>query len=401
VLSLIAGSWPLPAATSIAKPEEVGLSSTRLGRIGEMVQRRMRANDMSGAVTLVARRGRIAHLEPRGLMDREAKKPMASDTVFRIASMSKPVTAVAVLILMEEGKLRLTDPVSRFIPQFRTLKVAIPADPPQGAFTTVAADREITIRDLLTHTSGLVSGGISASEAAKNRRRPDETLADYIPRLPVFPLAFQPGARWAYSPGGGFDTLSRIVEIASGQTYDRFLKERVFDPLGMTSTSFSIRRDQLDRLAATYQRTPDGLRRTANQMELNGETYFSGAFGLFSTAEDYFKFSQMLLDRGESGGRRLLSPTTVDLMTAVHVPDALPGSPKGRAFGLGVQVIVDPLPVGYRVSSGSFGWSGTYCTYFWVSPKDKLVGIFLMQSEPYTEEFAREFENAFTQAIIE
>jgi CubicO group peptidase (beta-lactamase class C family) len=401
VLSLIVGSWPLPAAPSIAKPEDVGLSSARLSRIGEMVQRRMASKDLAGAVTLVARRGRVAHLEPRGLMDLESKKPMVSDTVFRIASMSKPVTAVAVLMLMEEGKLRLTDPVSRFIPQFKTLKVAIPPDSPQSTFTTAGAEREITIRDLLTHTSGLVSGGISASEAAKSPKRPEETLADYIPRLAVFPLSFQPGARWTYSPLAAFDTLGRIVEIASGQTYDRFLKERLFDPLGMTSTSFAIRRDQIDRLATTYQRTPDGLRRTANQSLLTSDTYFSGAGGLFSTVEDYFKFSQMLLDRGEAGGRRLLSPTTVDLMAAVHVPDSLPGSPRGRAFGLGVQVIVDPLPVGYRVSSGSFGWSGAYCTYFWVSPKDKLVGVFLTQSAPFTEEFAREFENAFTQAIIE
>jgi CubicO group peptidase (beta-lactamase class C family) len=400
-LSLILGSWALPAAPSIARPEEVGLSSARLGRIGEMVQRRIAAKDVSGAVTLVARRGRVAHLESRGLMDLEAKKPMASDTVFRIASMSKPVTAAAILILMEEGKLRMTDPVSRFIPQFKTLNVAIPADSSRGTFTAVAAEREITVRDLLTHTSGLVSGGISASEAAKSPKRSEETLADYVPRLAVFPLAFQPGTRWTYSPLAGFDTLGRIVEIASGQTYDRFLKERLFDPLGMTSTSFAIRRDQIDRLAATYQRTSDGLRRAANQNQLTSDTYFSGAGGLLSTAEDYFKFSQMLLDRGEASGRRLLSPTTVDLMTAVHVPDSLPGSPTGRAFGLGVQVIVDPLPMGYRVSSGSFGWSGAYCTYFWVNPKEKLVTIFMTQSSPFTEDISREFENAVMQSIIE
>lgn len=302
-LSLILGSWSLPAASSIAKPEDVGLSSVRLGRIGEMVQRRMGANDVSGAVTLVARRGRVAHLESRGLMDVATKKTMTSDTVFRIASMSKPVTAVAILMLMEEGKLRLTDPVSRFIPQFKALNVAIPSDSPRGSFTTVPAEREITIRDLLTHTSGLVSGGISASEAAKSPKRAEETVADYIPRLAVFPLAFQPGARWTYSPLAGFDTLGRIVEIASGHTYDKFLKERIFDPLGMTNTSFAIRRDQIDRLAVIYQRTPNGLQRSANQNELTSDTYFSGAVGLFSTAEDYFRFSQMLLDRGEANGK--------------------------------------------------------------------------------------------------
>ncbi|HET9469375.1 MAG TPA: serine hydrolase domain-containing protein, partial [Vicinamibacterales bacterium] len=181
-------SWPVPAVTTFAKPEQVGLSSERLARIGELIDRQIENRVLSGAVALVARRGRVAYLESRGIGDIQSKKPMHKESLFRIASMSKPITAVAILMLVEEGKVRLTDPVSRFIPEFKSLKVAVPAGPSSGApadsqFSTTPAERDITIRDLLTHTSGLMSGGISAKEAARHPRRPDETLADYIPRL--------------------------------------------------------------------------------------------------------------------------------------------------------------------------------------------------------------------------
>ncbi len=232
-----------------AKPEEVGISTERLKRIHDLIERRIETRDISGAVTLVARQGRVAHLEAQGLMDIETNKPMTKDAIFRIASMTKPIVGVAVLMMMEEGKIRLTDPVSKFIPEFKELKVAVAQPNPgqtgaRGAapprFYTVPAEREITIRDLLTHTSGLVSGTISTAEAAKIQRKPGDTLADYIPRLGQVPLEFQPGSRWSYSPGAGFDTLGRIVEIVSGQTLDQFLKQRIFDPLGMKDTFFNV-----------------------------------------------------------------------------------------------------------------------------------------------------------------
>jgi CubicO group peptidase (beta-lactamase class C family) len=403
---VVVSSWSLPAATTYAKPEEVGLSGERLKRIGEMVQRRMQAGDLSGAVTLVARRGRVAHLEPFGVIDIDAKKPTAKDSLFRIASMSKPVTAVAVLMLLEEGKLRLTDPVSRFVPEFKSLMVAVASQSstgttPQPQFTTVPAAREITIRDLLTHTSGLVSGGISASEASKSPRRPEESLADYVPRLPAFPLAFQPGTRWAYSPLAGFDTLGRIVEVASGQSFDRFLKDRLFVPLGMSHTAFVVPVEHAPSLAVIYQRASNGLQRYGNQNALVSSTYYSGAGGLISNAEDYFQFAQMLLDRGQRNGTRLLSPTSIDLMSGIHIPDSLPGSPQGRAFGLGVQVVTDANALGFRVSNGSYGWSGAYCTFFWIDPKEKMVTVFMTQSLPFSQEPSRDFENAVMQAIIE
>lgn len=401
--ALVLLSWPVPAATPRAKPEEVGLSGERLHRIGEAMQRQIQAGQIASAVTLVARRGRVAHLEAFGHLDSESRKAAATDSLFRIASMSKPVTGVAILMLVEEGKVRLTDPVSRFVPAFKALKVSADGAAP------VPAKREITVADLLTHTSGLVSGPANA-EIAKtlpgmalltDTTRPQEPLEGYLPRIADFPLSFQPGERYSYSPLAAFDTLGRIVEVASGQTFDRFLKARLFDPLGMTNTSFTIWREQPQRLALIYRRTPGGTEKFANQNQLVSDAFFSGGAGLVSTAEDYFQFAQMLLDRGKANGRVLLSPTTIDLMTSPHAPDTLPGSTRGGDFGLSVQVMRDPIALGQRVSSGSFGWGGAYGTNFWVDPKEKLVGVLMIQMQGGSAETRRDFQTAVMQAIVE
>ena len=332
---LVVLSWPTPAATPRAKPEDVGLSSERLRRVGEAMQRQMRSGQIASAVTLVARRGRVAHLEAFGQLDVESKKPTTTDSLFRIASMSKPVTGVAILMLVEEGKVRLSDPVSRFIPEFKALSVR--AD----AMATVPAKREITVSDLLTHTSGLVSGTANA-EIAKtlpgmallaDTTRPQESLERYLPRIVQFSLSFQPGERYSYSPLAAFDALGRIVEVASGQTFDRFLKNRLFDPLGMTNTSFTIWREQPNRLAMIHRRTPGGIEKFSNQNQLVSDVYFSGGAGLVSTAEDYYLFAQMLLDRGRASGKVLLSPTTVDLMTAPYVPTPFLARPAASISG--------------------------------------------------------------------
>ena len=223
-----------------ARPEEVGFSSERLRRVGETIQRHIEARDIAGAVTLVASRGRIAHFEAQGVMDLESKRPMTKDSVFRIMSMTKPVTAVAVMMMEEEGKLRVTDPVSKFIPEFKQLKVKV-------GDGLVPANREITIADLLTHTSGMGMGNNVA-------KKPDDTLASVMPRLADLPLAFQPGTQWAYSGLLGPDVLARIVEIVSGQTYDRFLRVRIFDPLGMKETSHFPTDAQRPRVATLYAR---------------------------------------------------------------------------------------------------------------------------------------------------
>ena len=404
-LALLA--FPLGAASTKAKPEEVGLSSDRLPRIHAAIQRHIDAGDISGAVTLVGRKGHLAYLEAQGLMDIATKKPMSTDTIFHLASMTKPIAGVAVLMLMEEGKLRLNDPVSKFIPELKTLTVAVPMEPGPGPaaaraaeprFYTVPAAREITIRDLLTHTSGLVSGGISATEAAKMPRKPTDALADYIPRLAAVPLAFQPGSRWTYSPGAGFDTLGRVVEVVSGQTFDAFLRQRIFEPLGMKDTFFYPPDDRLPRVATIYQRTPEGLQRAPDQRVTPGR-YFSGGGGLMSTAEDYLQFGQMLVNGGQLNGKRLLSPTTVELMSSVHVKDTFPGRPPGRSWGLSVQVISDPVAASMRVSPGSFGWDGAFGTHFWADPREKIVGLLMVQTS--NRDTDRDFENAVMQAIVE
>lgn len=405
-------SLSLAAATiPESKPEQVGLSSERLHRIHETIQRHIEEHDISGAVTLVARNGHVAHLEAHGLMDVEAKKMMAKNAMFRIWSMSKPVAGTAILMLMEEGKVRLNDPVSRFIPEFKEMKVAVAQNRTAGMaadaptpFYTVPAGREITVQDLLTHVSGLASGPVSNREAAKIKDPYTGKLADSIPQLGATPLEFQPGSRWSYSPGAAFDTLGRIVEIASGMSFDAFLKQRLFDPLGMRETSFHPSADQLSRIVTTYHRNGNAMTRLdakSRMLSLYGAQYASGAGGLYSTAEEYAVFAQMLLNGGQWNGRRLLSPKSVELMSSIFVPDSLPGRAPGRAFGLSVQVISDPVAAGQRVSKGSYGWDGAFGTHFWIDPKEKIVGIMMIQTDNSNRQLDRDFENSVFQSIVE
>jgi CubicO group peptidase (beta-lactamase class C family) len=403
------------AETAIAKPEDVGFSSERLTRITDMMKRHIAAGEISGGVTLVARHGRIAHIEAVGVADADSKKPMTKDAVFRIASMTKPVTGVAIMMMMEEGKLRITDPVSKYIPQFKDMNVAVALPkltPPPGApvideapapprFYTVPAEREITIRDLLTHTSGLVSGAMSNADARKPSvvRKPTETLADYIPRLGTTALEFQPGTRWAYSAQAGFDTLGRIVEIVSGQPFDQFLRQRIFDPLGMKDVSFYPTDTLEPRMPTVYQIGPKGtMVKNANSGGMQSKVYFMGSGGLITTAEEYAKFAQMLANGGELNGKRLLSPRTVSFMSSVHAPDTLPGRLPGEGYGLSVRVVNHAVEGASRLSDGSFGWSGAYGTHFWVDPKEEIVAVMMIQTP--VRDMRPEFENAVMQAII-
>ncbi len=410
-----AGSVP-----SVSKAEDVGFSTERLQRVHEAVARHIEAKDVSGAVTLVARRGKIVEFEAQGLADIESKKPMMKDSIFRLASMSKPITAVAVMMMVEEGKVRLTDRVSAFIPEFKNMKVAVakgttnpvqmpafgrggpPAPPPE--FDLVPAAREITVKDLLTHTSGLMSGGVSGAEQAKLApRSPNDTLANYIPKLAQTPLDFQPGTLWRYSGLYGFDVLARIVEIASGQPYDQFLKQRLFDPLGMKDTGFAPTPERTARLATVYQRTPNGLVPAPNANQLISGTYFSASGGLMSTAEDYLQFAQMLVNGGQMNGKRYLGPRTVELMTSNHTGDMVNGQfgrpAHGMGFALGVQVVLDPVAADLRVSPGTYGWAGAYGTNQNMDPKEKMVSIIMMQGA--SGPLQRDFENAVWQAMIE
>jgi CubicO group peptidase (beta-lactamase class C family) len=408
VLPLAAASLPT------AKPEEVGLSSERLHRIHEMVLRHVEARDISGAVTIVARRGRVVHFEAHGLMDIEAKKPMAKDSLFRLASSSKPITAAAILMLLEEGKLKLTDPVAKYIAEFKNSKVAletvrgaVPMSDGSGAgdrYYLVPANHDITIIDLLTHTSGLATGGIANAEfqGLLKSRKPADTLADFIPRLGALSLDFQPGTQWRYSGLAGFDTLGRIVEIASGLTFDQFLRQRLFEPLAMNNTWFNIPEKDVARVANIYRKAPNGLEKGA-PLAIGTQAYFSGAGGLACTAEDYLQFAQMLANGGQLNGRRILSPWTVDAMLSNNVGDLFNGQigrpPKGVGFGLGGEVVVSAVDARLRKPDGSYGWDGAYGTYWWVNRKEQMVVVMFVQTPGRSLQY--DFDNAVSQAVIE
>jgi CubicO group peptidase (beta-lactamase class C family) len=404
IFLILLAAFPLTAASlPSTKPEEVGLSSERLRQIHAMVQRHIDAGDITGAVMFVARKGQIAYLEAQGVMDADTKKPMTRDSLFRMASMTKPVIGTAIMMMLEEGKLQLGDPVSKYIPEFKDMKVAVLEEAAHGAgtppkFYSVPAERAITIKDLLTHTSGLSSGPMGQSEVAKIRRKPTETLADYIPRLGSTPLEFQPGSHWMYSPSDGFDVLARIVEITSGIPLDRFLKQRIFDPLDMPDTSHYPTDAQMPRLVTVYQKTADGLKKNENSLSMSSKVYFAGGGGLVCTIDDYSHFAQMLANGGELNGRRLLSPRTVKLMSSVHIPYTLPGRTLGEGYGLSVRVMQDAIAGNHRISDGSFGWSGAYGTHFWVDPKEDVVAIMMIQTP--IREMRPEFENAVMQAIV-
>jgi CubicO group peptidase (beta-lactamase class C family) len=414
--ALLAAAPGLVLRAETATPQSVGLSSERLQRVHELVERNIAAGEISGAVTLVARNGQVAYLEAQGVMDLGTKKPMQPDSMFRLASMSKPVAAVAILMLAEEGKVRLSDPVSRFIPAYANLEVGIakpaapgPGGPPATApagpggappqYYTVPATRQITVLDLLTHTSGLMSGamGNSAGNAAFNKRH--ELGLKWTEQLDKTPLEFQPGARWSYSAVAGFDALAHIVEIASGQEYSAFLEQRLFGPLKMRDVTFWPNAEQRSRLATVYQRR-DGKLVAANDPDsMSGEKYHGGGGGLMATAETYAQFAMMLANGGELNGVRILSPRTVELMGSEFIPASLPGRQPGEGYGLGVRVITDAAARGTWLTAGSFGWSGAYGTHFWVDPKENLVGIVLAQTS--NRNFLGDFENAVLQAVID
>jgi len=390
----------------IAKPEAAAMSTERLRRVHDVVRQHIDAGSVSGAVTLVSRDGRVVHFEAHGLRDIASRAPMTKDTIFRIASMTKLVTGVAVLMMVEEGKIRLDDPLSRFIPEFKSMKVAKPQVADQAQVDSVPASREITIRDLLTHTAGLLTvSGLGAQQSARlTARAPTDTLPSYVPRLAGVPLDFQPGTRWSYSPLAGGDVLGRVVEIASGQTYDQFLKMRVFDPLGMTDTFFYLPEDRRSRLVSLYDSTPSGLRPRAERVNTSSGTYFGGGAGLQSTAEDYLRFAQMLTNGGILNRQRLLSAKTVRLMASNQVGEMASKNTErpapGTGYGFLVGTVEDPVAAGLSVSARSFGGAGTFGTLVWIDPKEKLVMILMIQSAPANNSLRRDFENAVMQSII-
>lgn len=438
VVALLAAIiWSLAAAAQPVTPEHVGLSSARLERVDELVERSIEAGEIAGAVALVARHGRIAHLRAYGVADLDSRAPMQTDTIFRIASMSKPVASVALLMLAEEGKLRLTDPVARFLPEYESQQVATlrpgesatggglaipgvpqtsaqgrptgpgaagPAGPggfggPSPEFDTEPAERPITLLDLLTHTSGVMSGRISNSIGQPLSAGRHEQGVAWVAALGDVPLEFQPGTRWAYSALAGFDIISHVVEIASGVSFNEFVRERIFGPLGAEDAFFWPDEAQRARLATVYQRRGDALTPNPNPDSMSSPRYFSGAGGLMTTAEAYARFAMMLANGGELDGKRLLSPRSVELIGSAFIPDTLPGRQPGEGYGLGVRVVTDPVAMRTWMTEGTFGWSGIYGTHFIVDPNNDLAAILLAQTASRT--LLADFENAVLQALVD
>jgi CubicO group peptidase (beta-lactamase class C family) len=395
-----------------AGAQGAGFSAERLQKVDQFLERKMAAGEITGGVALVARNGRIVHLQARGVMDATTKKPMQKDSFFRLASMTKPVSATAVLMLVEDGRLRLDDPVSKYLPSYRNMQVAMarPArtgpPPPTGApaaptYYTVPAEREITVLDVLTHTSGLMSGANSNSGGQASFAKRHDIGLKWVDDLGTeTALEFQPGTRWAYSPVAGLDVANRIVEIVSGKSFDEFIRERLFGPLGMKETVYWPSDAQRQRLVTAYTLPPDGtLVPTPNPDSMSSPVYFSGGGGLMSTAESYARFAMMLANGGELNGVRILSPAAVRLMGSRIIPDTLPGRRPGESYGLGVRFINDHAARRTLISDGSFGWSGAYGTHFWVDPSKELVAILLLQTPGQGR--TEEFETAVMQALVE
>ena len=402
----------LAATPPTAKPEDVGMSAERLARIHPMIQAHIDARDFSGAVTMIARKGRVVHFEAHGLADVEGHQVMSKETLFRLASMTKPVTAVSILMLLEEGKLVLSDPISKFVPEFQHPKVAVwslPNDPAGAGLHLVPAAREITIQDLLTHTAGLANGfeGPAGDYVRRANLPAGGSLDERVTRAAKLPLNFQPGSQWEYSPSTGFDTLGRIVEIRSGMTLDQFFRTRIFDPLGMKDTFFTVPANRTADLAVAYVKGENGLMRppqpsAAAPAESSGP-YFSGAGGLTGSTADYLAFSQMLLNSGQLNGVRLLGRKTVELMTSEatgpldlrnYAGDQVL---KGYGFGLGVRVRRSTGDNGWMGSVGDYGWAGALGTYFWIDPKEQLVGIVMIQTR--NTRLRMEYPNLVYQAV--
>jgi CubicO group peptidase (beta-lactamase class C family) len=431
-LALGAAALPaLAAELPRGTPEQAGLSSQRLERVGEVLGAYIDTRQLAGGVVGVARQGKVVYLKSFGQMDVDSRTPMREDAIFRIASMTKPITSVAVMMLYEEGKLLLSDPLSKYIPEFKEPKVIVLNDPkdPKSGYTTVPARREITILDLLTHTSGIsyrfwgkvpvaklyeeagVSDGLSPTAG---------TIGEAVKRIAGVPLNNQPGEHWEY--GLNTDVLGYLIEVVSGMSFDAFLKQRIFQPLDMRDTQFYVSEAQRPRVVSLYvPGQQGGIVKAADAETRWGDlvfaaalpysqsrTYFSGGGGLSSTARDYLRFSQMLLNGGELDGQRILSPKSVALMASNHIgrisiwdyysPGAIGNLGDKFGLGFGVKSEAGQNELG---SVGEYMWAGIFNTRFWIDPKEKMSIVFLGQVIPRVPEIEGKVHAAVYQAIME
>jgi CubicO group peptidase (beta-lactamase class C family) len=404
------GAESLPTATTA---ESVGLSSDRLERLRTVMQEYVDEGRVAGVVTYIARNGRVAHLEAVGMADIEAGRAMQKDTIFRIASQTKALTSVAVMMLVEEGRVGLSDPVARFLPAFEKTTVAVPSA--DSSVDVVPAKRAITIRDLLTHTAGISYGegpgqdqwkaaGIQGWYFADR----DEPVSAVVERMASLPMDAQPGERFVY--GYNTDILGVVVETVSGMTLAEFFEERITGPLSLEDTRFYLPPAQKDRLAAVYAAKEGGIERATDPRLGQGHyvegprVAFAGGAGLLSTARDYGRFLQALLDGGELDGVQLLSPKTIELMTVNHVGPRLAEAwddRHGMGFGLGFDVVVDLGEYARHGSLGAWGWGGAYHTTYWVDPKEQLVALLMTQLRPAGDsDIQRKFRALVYQSIV-
>jgi CubicO group peptidase (beta-lactamase class C family) len=384
------------AQVTVVAPKSVGLSTERLSRIDTVMNQYIANGKMPGMVCLIARHGKIAYYKSFGKLDMEANTPMYTDAMFRIASMSKAVTSVAIMTLYEEGKFLLTDPLSKYIPEFKNPKVV--ALSPQGDTILVPAKSEITIRELLNHTSGITYGGGLQSKYYKEAGMTvgltptTGTLKEKILALATLPLISHPGEEFHY--GMSVDVLGYLIEVLTGKTLDEFLRRQIFEPLKMKDTYFSLPKEKFARLATLYKMSKEGkLVKTTNYFQYPQiQNYFAGGAGLVSTAADYAKFAQMLLNKGELEGKRIVSRKTIELMSSnsigglfIHTGSKHNGI-MGDKFGLGFGIRTERGVFDELESLGSFGWDGAFYTRFWVDPKEDLFGIFMSQVDAYWDE---------------
>jgi CubicO group peptidase (beta-lactamase class C family) len=404
-----------------------GLSTERLARIDEhLKQKYIEPREVAGALTLVARHGEVVHHSAVGMMDIEREKPMQQDTIFRIYSMTKPITSIAMMLLYEEGRFQLSDPVHDFIPEWRNQRVFVSGNHPN--YMTTPVERPMTVRDLLSHQSGLTAGFINRTNvdaayrtvgigsAALGAARPrDFTLAEMVKELAEIPLEFSPGTAWNYSIST--DVVGHLLEVISGQGFDDFLRERIFEPLGMVDTGFSVAEENVGRFAANYNRGADGklqlMDDPAESKYLKPPVMPSGGGGLTGTSEDYWRFCQMLLNGGEFNGERIVGPKTIELMTMNHLPGGQDLSALGKGsfsettndgvgFGLGFAVTKDVARTQVSGSVGSYYWGGAASTAFWVDPEEDLTVVFMTQFMPSgTHAFRGELRQLVYSSIVD
>jgi len=412
VAALVVSSHSSRAQTDlpVAKAETVGMSSKRLERINAFIKGYIDRREIAGAVTLVARKGKVVHFEAQGSRYKEENAPMQKDTIFSLMSMTKPIVSTALMMLWEDGRFMLDDPIAKWLPSYANKQVV-----DQVTAQRVAA-RPVTLRHILTHTSGLsltptagpnpltdTPGDTEVEQPPAQTRERPKTVAEAIERAAGSPLAFQPGDRWQY--GSSTDFVAVLVEKMSGMTIDEFVRTKVFEPLGMRDTHYNIPRDKMSRVAAVYRPDADGHITLLRKPEFREPTtYFPGVAGLNGTAADYYRFCQMLLNGGEYDGQRLLGRMTVDMMITNQIGAGKPVYIRGDGygFGLGFGVLTNPAKSPDALSIGTFTWGGADGTLFWIDPQEDLIGILMVQLNPYTRSEIRPlFSVVVSQAITD